>query len=290
VKTIRSFPTSVPVPYTRRPVCTLAIYFRSSATLPLIAAANRDEFLRRPALPPRVVSVAPWVVAGQDLVGGGTWFGLNEHGMVVGLLNRTQPGGPDPTRRSRGLLCLEALQSAGPGEVLARLGRERADRYNGFNLLVANGLEAHVATNHRDVLRVQTLETGVHVLTNLDVDDPTCPRIAKSHQLFQAVPLPASTHQLGELVGRLATILSDHVTPLDPRGQVTPNTLCVHQDEYGTRSSSVIVVTPEGARFWHAPGPPCSTCYEEVPLPSSAPRPFGEAGGEIRLDRSPESE
>jgi uncharacterized protein with NRDE domain len=263
----------VSVPYTRSLVCTLAIYFHSSGTFPLIVAANRDEFLSRPALPPRVISATPWVVAGQDLVGGGTWFGLNEYGMVVGLLNRTQPGGPDPTRRSRGLLCLEALQSATPAEVLARLRREAADRYNGFNLLIANRREAHVATNHRDVLDVQTLEAGVHVLTNLDVDDPTCPRIAKSHQLFQAVPLPASAHQLEELVGRLATILSDHVTPLDPRGQVTPNTLCIHHEQYGTRSSSVIVVTPEGARFWHAPGPPCSTCYEEVPLPCAAPPP-----------------
>lgn len=251
-------------------MCTLAIYFRVSPRLPLVVAANRDEFLSRPAADPRPIAADPWIVAGQDLVAGGTWFGTNEHRMVVGLLNRTGPQGPDPTRRSRGLLCLEALQCRSPAEVLQMIQAEAANTYNGFNLLAADERNAVVATNHGDVLRCQPLEPGVHVLTNLDLNDPTCPRIAQSHRLFQSVPLRDDPQGRRELIERLRAILSDHLVPLDPRGHSGADTLCLHRGEYGTRSSS-IVLCPAGAplTYLHAPGPPCRTAYSEIPLPCS---------------------
>ena len=68
-------------------MCTLAIHFHQSSKLPLVVAANRDEFYARRALPPRVISVRPWVAGGQDLNAGGTWFGVNEHDMVAAVLN-----------------------------------------------------------------------------------------------------------------------------------------------------------------------------------------------------------
>ena len=102
-------------------MCTLAAYVRVSAEIPLLVAANRDEFLDRPSAEPAVIAYRPAVFAGQDLSAGGTWFGVNEHGMVVGLLNRRQAAGLDPTRRSRGLLCLEILQTRSPTRRATRL-------------------------------------------------------------------------------------------------------------------------------------------------------------------------
>jgi uncharacterized protein with NRDE domain len=251
-------------------VCTLAIYWRVWRDFPLVIAANRDEFLARPTAEPDVICHDPWVVAGQDLNAGGTWLGVNEHRLVVGLLNRPGPGGPDPTRRSRGLLCLEALQSASPQEVVDRALAEEATAYNGFNLLAANANGAFVVSNDGVRIKSVHLTEEVHVLTNMDVDDPTCPRIAQSHQLFRSVTLPARDRDASSLLNPLRTILSNHDVTLDPRVPNRTNTLCVHRGEYGTRSSSVIVV-PAGARpmrFWHAAGPPCRTEYAEVSLPS----------------------
>jgi uncharacterized protein with NRDE domain len=247
----------------------LAIYWRVSPDLPLVIAANRDEFLARSTAEPGVIRHDPWVVAGQDLNAGGTWLGVNEHRLVVGLLNRPGPGLPDPKRRSRGLLCLEALQAASSREVLDRALAEDATSYNGFNLLAADRDAAFVISNDGAEIRFVHLTAGVHVLTNMDVDDPTCPRIAQSHQLFRAVSLPADDRDASDLLGQLRTILSDHNVILDPRVPNRSNTLCVHLGEYGTRSSSVILV-PAGAgpmRFWHAAGAPCRTEYGEVPLP-----------------------
>lgn len=250
-------------------MCTLAIYWRVSSALPLVVAANRDEFLVRPTAEPGVICHAPWVVAGQDLDAGGTWLGLNEHRMVVGLLNRPGVGPPNPTRRSRGLLCLEALQAASVRDVVDRVLSADATTYNGFNLLAASPDEAFVISNDGSEVRPVRLDEGVHVVTNMDVNDPTCPRIAQSHRLFRGVSLPQNDRDAAALLSPLRTILSDHKVSLDPRFPVRSNTLCVHGGEYGTRSSSILCI-PAGdrpMRFWHAAGPPCRTAYAEVPLP-----------------------
>jgi uncharacterized protein with NRDE domain len=246
-------------------VCTLALYLRRFAAYPLIVAANRDEFYDRPASSPRVIAHEPWVVGGQDLVAGGTWLGLNQVGMVVGLLNR-RGRSPDPHRRSRGLLALEMLQCRSLEEALERLQREPGERYNGFNLLIATTTQAHVACNVDDRIELTSLQPGVHLLTNLDINDPTCPRIAKSARLFENLGAPSPP----VLINELRAILSDHSTPLDPRSTMPPNNLCVHTTRFGTCSASILLYAQEEARFrhWFADGPPCSRPFVELPLPN----------------------
>src|SRR5579872_5613581 len=86
-------------------MCTLAIYFKALADYPVIVAANRDEYLARPALPPTTLAEIPHIVGGKDLRASGTWLGINEHGMVAGLLNRRNGTlENDSELRSRGLL------------------------------------------------------------------------------------------------------------------------------------------------------------------------------------------
>ena len=250
-------------------MCTLAVYVRCSPALPLLVAANRDEFLDRPTADPRQLAADPWVVGGQDLSAGGTWFGVNGAGMVVGLLNRRRPGGPDQRLQSRGLLTLTMLQQ--PGLTAARRALEGEDgaAYNAFNLLIADYTDALVATNRGGTIQLTELDPGVHLLTNLELNDPTCPRIAKSWERFRDLDLASATDP-ADLLPRLRTILADHSTALDPRADVI-DTLCVHLPGYGTRSSSIVAADPAGRlRYWHAPGPPCRTEYAEVRLPGLA--------------------
>src|SRR5919106_1197476 len=91
-------------------MCTLGLYFRVFPGYPIVTAANRDEVVTRPSAPPTQLWSAPRIWAGQDLLAGGTWFGINEHGVVAGILNRQASYPPDPRRRSRGLLCFNALK------------------------------------------------------------------------------------------------------------------------------------------------------------------------------------
>ena len=57
-----------------RVVCTLAIYTRVLPGLPLVVAANRDEFYARPASGPTLLASEPRIVGGRDLLAGGTWL------------------------------------------------------------------------------------------------------------------------------------------------------------------------------------------------------------------------
>ncbi|MFN8643681.1 MAG: NRDE family protein [Candidatus Binatia bacterium] len=261
-------------------MCTLAVYVRCTSALPLLVAANRDEFLDRPTADPQVLRVAPWVFGGLDLSAGGTWFGVNGAGMVVGLLNRRRASGPDPGLLSRGLLALAMLQEPSVDAACRALKTTDGAAYNAFNLLVADRSHAVVGTNRGGDIQIAALEPGVHLLTNLELNDPTCPRIAKSSQRFRALPLTDASDP-AELLPMLRTILADHSTALDPRAQTIDN-LCVHLAGYGTRSSSVVAGGNDGRlRFWHADGPPCRTPYRELDLPAFD----ASADGTTRLDK-----
>ena len=250
-------------------MCTLAAFVGVFPSWPLVVAANRDEYLARPAAPPTLLrETPPRAFGGRDLTAGGTWLGVSEVGLVAGMLNRRSTVPPDPACRSRGQLCLDLLGCATAAEAAARVAAEPPGRHNPFNLLVADRTAAFVVSQPRgERPRALRLEPGLHLLTNLDLNDPTCPRIAASHQGFAATgDAFARDGDVDALVSRLQTVLADHATALDPRG---PGSLCVHMGPYGTRSSSVLLV-PAGAEpvcYFHAEGPPCRTRLEPVPLP-----------------------
>ena len=161
-------------------MCTLAIYFKAFADCPVVVAANRDEYLARPALPPTTLNEKPHVVGGKDLRASGTWLGINEHGLLAGLLNRRNGTTEnDPKLRSRGLLCLDALRVSTAAEAARFVAAQNGRDYNPFNLLIASRDEAFVAYNRWGEIEVVTLTPGVHLLTNIDVDDFECPRISR---------------------------------------------------------------------------------------------------------------
>jgi len=158
-------------------MCTLAIYFRVFDNWPVVIGANRDEFLARPALPPMRLADRPEVVGGKDVVAGGTWLGINEHGVFAGLLNRRADTPLDPALRSRGLLCLDALACGSVAAAAEFVRGQRARDYNPFNLLVAGREQAFLGRNRAGQIDLLRLEPGLHLVTNLDLDDPSDPRV-----------------------------------------------------------------------------------------------------------------
>ena len=251
-------------------MCTLAIYFKAVTDYPVIVAANRDEYLARPALPPTTLAETPYIVGGKDLRASGTWLGINEHGLVAGLLNRRNGAlENDPALRSRGLLCLDALRSPTAAEAAQFVASQSGRDYNPFNLLIASREEAFVAYNRWGRIEIVSLTPGVHLLTNLDVDDFECPRISRSRKHFEELGL--RTDFVRDPVSRreeLHRLLADHSTQLDPRSG-RPNSLCLHLGDYGTRSSSMIFMgrQPEHVAHFFAAGPPCTASYQPAIVP-----------------------
>src|SRR5688500_191198 len=140
-------------------MCLVALFFRVVEDAPVVVGANREEFYARPGEPPQVIDGPTRILAGRDPHAGGTWLGVNEHGVLVAVTNRRKSSVPHPVR-SRGLLTLEAL--AMPTAAAAvEFATKELDKgsYNGCNLVVADS-ERAVGLQAGDWLRVRPLPPG----------------------------------------------------------------------------------------------------------------------------------
>src|ERR1700680_2943129 len=147
-------------------MCTLVILRRPEHRWPVIIGANRDEMITRPAAPPaRHWPDRPEVVAGRDLLAGGSWLGLNDWGVAAAVLNRHGSLGPAAGLRSRGELVLEALDHADAVAAAEALSHLASDSYRSFNLIVADNRDGfwlrHAGTGK---IEVRPLKDGLSLI------------------------------------------------------------------------------------------------------------------------------
>ncbi len=173
-------------------MCTLVILHRPGHSWPLLLAANRDEMRDRPSAPPgRHWPDRPEVVAGLDRLGDGSWLGLNDQGLVAAVMNRTGTLGPEPGKRSRGELVLEALDHAEADQAAQALADLNPGAYRPFNLVVADPRAVFWVINRGDgQIQVLQVSPGLHMLTAGDLDDLSQPRIRLYLPRFRAAPTP----------------------------------------------------------------------------------------------------
>lgn len=246
----------------RGDVCTLVFAWQVFADAPVVAAANRDERLDREAEPPSIVDHEPRVVAPTDTEAGGTWIGYSDRGVFVAVTNRWTGKDLDG-ERSRGLLVRDALRQESAEDATRLVERELDDRrYAGFNLVLADERAALLVEWDGETRRVRNFDPGVHVVVNVGADGdyaiPASRPDAGERQAANADSVAAALQvEPGESstawLDRAADVIADH-----------DYGVCVHGDGFGTRSSSLIAVGAEGARYRYADGPPCVTDYQDV--------------------------
>lgn len=250
-------------------MCTLIVIHRAVPGLPVVLAANRDEFFDRPASGPVVLDGATGAVGGRDLVAGGTWMGLTPGGFFAGLTNQRVYGAADRTKRSRGEVVLEALRAGGRGGVAgARAYLEGLDAaaYNPFNLIFGDA-SALWAAYGRDAMRFEPVPPGVHVLPNDVLDSPAFPKVARIRSRLG--DLPADWRGLrARLIGVLSDDTPPEALPDDPRSTMSADVrgalhaVKVRLPGYGSRSSSLAALVPGGvARYAFADGPPGEAAF-----------------------------
>jgi uncharacterized protein with NRDE domain len=176
-------------------MCTVVLLRRPGHAWPLLLAANRDEMRDRAWLAPaRHWPDRPEVVAGLDQLAGGSWLGLNDHGVVAGVMNRPGTLGPAAGLRSRGELVLEALDHADATAARDALFELDPRAYRAFNLVVADNRDAFWirALGPEGPPRVQAaaVPAGVSMITARDLNDMTAPRIRFYLPRFQAAAAP----------------------------------------------------------------------------------------------------
>lgn len=236
-------------------MCTLIVLHRCFDDVPLLVAANRDEFLDRPAEPP---ALRHWggrrVLAPRDLEAGGTWLGLNDSGLFAAITNRPTAH-KDTGRRSRGLVVADALAEADAARAAQRLLQLPPDSYNPFNVLVSDGREAF-AIVYEEKPVVSRLEPGAHVIGNADPDAADVPKVARLLARAQRIARGPGS----EALEALADLCRRHEAAASPLEDA-----CIHAGGYGTRCSTLLRRgAGEGDAFLFAAGPPCEAPYEDM--------------------------
>lgn len=187
-------------------MCLILVAWQVHPGVPLVVAANRDEFHGRPAARAGFWEDRPDILAGRDLQARGTWMGVSRGGRFAAVTNYrgcTEPSAAE----SRGSLVTRYLDGV---EVPALA--ERKSAYSGFNLLASDGESLWWLSNRDSEAR--RLRPGFYGLGNLLLDSPD---VEPHKQRFRESPLA-----LEPLFGVLAQarIVNEH---------------------YGTRCSSVLL-------------------------------------------------
>lgn len=225
-------------------MCTIVLAHRYVRDVPIVVGVNRDERYDRPAHPPAEIEGSPAVLAPMDLEAGGTWVGVNEHGLVAAIANR--PGGPDGDR-SRGWLVRTALRCPSATVARDRLQAEFEHRtYAGCYVLVADADDAFLLA-WDGTQETWGVEPGVHVVVNAGLNEP-----AKADRVRSALLQPSSSGR-SAWIPCLRQLMRDH-----DRGT------CVHHAGAGTRSSSIITVAPHAITYEFSDGPPCIAPYKPI--------------------------
>ena len=248
-------------------MCTLIILRRPNHPWPLLLAGNRDEMPDRPwSAPGRHWHDRPELVAGLDRLAEGSWMGVNDHGVASVVMNRANSLGPDPQKRSRGELVLEALDHAVAAESAEALSQLNPDAYRPFNLFVGDPQQAFWIRNADGVIETEEIAVGLHMLTSLELNDESDPRVDYFLPLFRAAVHPDPDS--GDWDAWQELLAShDH-----PAGESRAASMCFRlQTGLSTLSSSLIALPlypgADNHPIWlFSHGPPDSARFEPVDL------------------------
>lgn len=212
---------------------------------------NRDESRGRGrARPPeRLELEGVRALAPVDADAGGTWLGVNEHGLALGLLNAASAPGSDARAasaepRSRGLLVRGLLAARSAREALERLARESLEPYRGFTLALFEAGR----------------EPLVHSWDGRELT-PCAARLPLSSSSLDGVRAQAERERvLADLLARaaeperelLARFQASHAPE---RGPWSP---CMHRADAVTVSASQVRVDARAVALRYAPGAPCT--------------------------------
>lgn len=226
-------------------MCLIVFAWRPNHELPLIVAANRDEFYERPTRPLGRWPDAPDIVAGRDLQAGGTWLGFGAAGRFAALTNIRVPGKPNGAR-SRGELPERYLRGQlTPQAYLTEL-TGHLEHYAGFNLLVGDE-QALWYLNSRAAVPEQ-LEPGLYGLSNAALDSPW-PKLLRARGALQRRIDAPDSEQLLQLLSdpELAEDAQLPDTGVPYEWEKKLSSIFIRSKDYGTRASTVLIRRADGS-------------------------------------------
>ena len=204
-------------------MCLIGLAWQAHPEIPLIIAANRDEYHVRPSAASAWWHDAPQVFGGCDLQSGGTWMGITRDGRFAALTNVRDPGEFRPNARTRGALVADFLTGDGDPAAYVRLCMQNPAAYNGFNLLTGTPEALWYCGNRGAATRA--LEPGLYALSNALLDTPWPKAISLKLSLGEGLQAYAADAALepmvsGESPDTFATAASAMHALVRPHGTV----------------------------------------------------------------------
>ncbi|MES2889353.1 MAG: NRDE family protein [Pseudomonadota bacterium] len=235
-------------------MCLIALAIDQHRRFPLVLASNRDEFFSRPTArlswwQPEDSAVP--LLAGRDLLQGGTWLGLSAQGRLAVVTNVRQGLPSDPKAPSRGHIVPQWLAQ-----------RESADRFwmhtalsghNGFNLLALDFKENHCFWTSNLSAHPLRLARGLHALSNGMMDDAPWPKVTRLKRALKQALDGCDPHtSVDGLADTLFAALADRQVAPDEALPETGLSLLRERElsaafvrtadgTYGTRSSTLVI-------------------------------------------------
>ncbi|WP_419174566.1 NRDE family protein [Desulfosediminicola sp.] len=225
-------------------MCLILFAYKYHPGFKLIFAANRDEFLDRPTAPLGYNFPGENILGGRDLKAGGSWLVTGGDGRVGAITNYRDPTCQLAAAPSRGEIVLDYLRSGQSPSLFLAGFAETSSRYNPFNLLLGDSKELCYFSNV--TMKSRRLGPGLYGLSN-HLLDTAWPKVTLGKRLLKNL-LAATALPDRE---QFFVALTNNVHPPDEQLPDTGvgldwerllGSLFIHSGNYGTRSSSVLLI------------------------------------------------
>lgn len=227
-------------------MCLIVFAWDTHPKYQLVLAANRDEFYERPTASAGYWEDHPQILGGRDLKAGGSWMTVSQQGMFAAVTNYRDLANIKENAVSRGALPTGFLmEEKSPVQYLNDL-QQKADQYNGFNLLVADQKHMGHYSNYEG--HVNMLKPGIYGLSNALLDTPW-PKVASAKTKFEQ--LISNSFHAEELIAMMAdtSVAEDDALPdtgVSKDMEKSLSAMCIRMEGYGTCCTTVITIDRAG--------------------------------------------
>ena len=233
-------------------MCLIVFAYRYHSKLPLVIAANRDEFHSRPTREAQFWTSDQQhadLLAGQDLTQGGTWLGLTRGGRFAAVTNIRDPNRTGGSK-SRGFLTSNFLLGRQRTTDYLQQVRDSLHDYAGFNLLLGDQNRLYYLNSIDG--QIEELKPGIYGLSNgtLDSDWPkvNLGKVAISDLLKEDdVSVDTLTAIMMDRQQAPDPQLPRTGIPLELERQLSSSFIVNPKRDYGTRCTTAVVIDEHGA-------------------------------------------
>lgn len=232
----------------------LAILYHLVPESPILVAYNREDSFDRSYPTPSIHSGKPRILASVDPKTGGTFLGVNQNGMLVGVVDRVKrnaPSAPD----SRSDLARQILKANSARRAVDfAMDKLSSGQYLGANFVIADS-ESGWCVHAGDDVDCCELIDGLSLVGSCDVNDFRDERVSMANRLLTLQNLDSPIKFLA---------VASKVFARGPGIAGRPS-MVVREGTFGTVNSTLIALgkKPRDAIYQFAAGAPDQAKYED---------------------------